>query len=98
MSPLSALHIHTAAYPSEEESQGLKVALEESRMCIADATGDDMTRSQSQPKLTPPPGLLSVMNSDGAEDIQRPASAPPVFLVLASSQVNIAQEGCSWMI
>ena len=47
-------------------------------MCIVDATGDDMTQSQSQPKLTPPRGLLSVMNSNDAEDIQRPTGAPLV--------------------
>ena len=78
MSPLSVLQIHTTSCPNEGE-KGLEVTLEESRMCVDDAAVDNMTQSQSQPKLTPPGGLLGVMNSNGTEIIQRPASAPPVF-------------------
>ena len=78
MSPLSVLHTHTTGYPKEGE-KGVGVASEESRMCVDDAIVDDMTQNQSQPKLTPQGGLLSVMNSNGAEVVQRPASAPPVF-------------------
>ena len=76
MSPLSVLQIHTTAYPNEGGKQGLVVALDESRMCVDDAAVDDSTQSQSQPKLTPPGELP---NSNTAEVIQRPASAPPVF-------------------
>jgi len=81
MSPVSVLHLHTTTYPNEGVEQGLEVALEESRMCVEYAAVDDITQSQSQsqPKLTPPGGLPSVMNSNAAEVIQRPASAPPVF-------------------
>ena len=78
MSPPSVLHIHTTPYPNEGE-KGLEITLEESRMCLDDAAVDDVTQSQSQPKLTPRDGLLSVMNNNGEEVIQRPASAPPIF-------------------
>ena len=79
MSPLSVLQFHTTACPNEGGEQRLDVALDESRMCVDDAAVDDVTQSQSQPKLTSPGGLLSVMNSNAAEAIQRPASAPPIF-------------------
>jgi hypothetical protein len=76
MPPLSVLHLHTMGYPDERE-QALEVTLEEMR--VDDAAVDDITQSQSQPQLRSPGGLLSVMNSNGLEFIQRPASAPPVF-------------------
>ena len=47
-------------------------------MHVDDAAVDNMMQSQSQPKLTPPSSLLRVMNSNGAEVIQCPASAPTV--------------------
>ena len=76
MPPLSVLDFHTTAYP-DERVQGLEVTLEE--MPMDGAAVDNITQSQSQPPLESPGGLLSVMNSNGPESIQRPASAPPIF-------------------
>ena len=58
---------------------------------------DNVTQSQSQPKFLPPGGLLSSINSNGAEVIQHPASALPVFPILASSRVDITQERYAFM-
>ena len=62
-------------------------------MRVDDVIVDDITRSKSQPMLTAPGRLLSVMNSNGAAVIQRPASATSVFPVRASSQDNMTQHG-----
>ena len=66
------------AHPDDRE-QALEVNLE--GMYVDNPPVDDITHSQgqSQPQLTSPGGLLTVMNNNGPESIQRPASAPPVF-------------------
>ena len=57
MRPLTALLIHTVAYPDEGEEQGIEVALKESLMGVDDAAVDDIMQSQSHPRLTTPYGL-----------------------------------------
>jgi len=76
MHPLSLLHVHTTPYLNKTE-QAPEVAME--RICVDDAAEDDIPHSQSQPQVTSSGGLLRVMNSNAAQVIKRPASAPPVF-------------------